>query len=140
MLRLTSHDEQSPVQNQPEGKSKPGLTIWELLIAWRSILRGYAPMLSIEITRECPLSCPGCYAYGQHHLGSGATLRQLSDLKGDRLVEGLAGLVRLHKQDHVSLLGGEPLLRHRQLDRILPKLSQLGVLMLVVPSTFMHIP
>ena len=68
MLRLTSHDGQSPVQNQPEGKSKPGLTIWELLIAWRSILRGYAPMLSIEITRECPLSCPGCYAYGQHHL------------------------------------------------------------------------
>src|SRR6266704_1249596 len=69
MLRLTSHDGQSPAQNQPEGKSKPGLTIWELLIAWRSILRGYAPMLSIEITRECPLSCPGCYVDGlpEHH-------------------------------------------------------------------------
>ena len=140
MLPLTSHHRQSPVQNQPDGKSKPGLTIRELLIAWRSILRGYAPMLSIEITRECPLSCPGCYAYGQHHLGSGAALRQLSDLKGDRLVEGVVGLVRSHKPVHVSLLGGEPLIRHRELDRILPKLSQMGVFTLVVTSAIIPIP
>ena len=31
-------------------------------------------MLSIEITRECPLTCPGCYAYGDTHLGGGVTL------------------------------------------------------------------
>src|SRR5438876_2515608 len=125
MLRLTSHDEQSPVQNQPEGKSKPGLTIWELLIAWRSILRGYAPMLSIEITRECPLSCPGCYAYGADHLGGEVTLTEVSDFRGDRLVEGVVGLVRKHKPLHVSLVGGEPLVRHRELSRILPQLSEM---------------
>jgi hypothetical protein len=28
--------------------------------AWGRILTGYTPALSIEITRECPLRCPGC--------------------------------------------------------------------------------
>ena len=31
---------------------------------WGQILAGRQPNLSIEITRECPLTCPGCYAYG----------------------------------------------------------------------------
>ena len=35
-----------------------------VLQAWGRILAGYQPNLSIEITRECPLTCPGCYAYG----------------------------------------------------------------------------
>ena len=43
-------------------------------------------MLSIEITRECPLSCPGCYAYGDSHLGGETTLRDLSDFRVDALV------------------------------------------------------
>src|SRR5947209_7913635 len=66
----------------------PSLTSREVLAAWRGILGGSAPMLSIEITRECPLSCPGCYAYGESHLGSGdVTLRDLNDLRGDGLLE-----------------------------------------------------
>lgn len=39
--------------------------------AWGTILAGYRPNLSIEITRECPLRCPGCHAYGGDHLGGG---------------------------------------------------------------------
>jgi len=38
-------------------------------------------MLSIEITRECPLSCPGCYAFREGHLGGEITLSELSDLR-----------------------------------------------------------
>jgi hypothetical protein len=60
-----------------------------ILPAWARILCGYKPLLSIEITKECPLSCPGCYAYEDEHLGNGTTLRQLSDYKGDSLVEGI---------------------------------------------------
>lgn len=41
----------------------------EIIRAWRKILRGEQPSLSIEITRECPLRCPGCYAYEDAHLG-----------------------------------------------------------------------
>jgi len=97
-------------------------------------------MLSIEITRECPLSCPGCYAYGETHLGSGVTLRELNDLRGDALVNGVLDLVRKHKPMHVSLVGGEPLVRHRELSRILPALSEMGVFTLVVTSAVIPIP
>ena len=45
------------------------------------------PSLSIEITRECPLRCPGCYAYGDEHLGGDVTLRQVTDYKGQELVD-----------------------------------------------------
>ena len=97
-------------------------------------------MLSIEITRECPLTCPGCYAYGDTHLGTGPTLRQLSDFRGDALVEGVVGLVRQHHPLHVSLVGGEPLVRVRELNRILPALSEMGVFTMVVTSAVIPIP
>jgi MoaA/NifB/PqqE/SkfB family radical SAM enzyme len=97
-------------------------------------------MLSIEITRECPLSCPGCYAYGETHLGDGPTLRELSDFRGDALVEGVLALVKKHKPLHVSLVGGEPLVRHKELSRILPALSAQGVFTLVVTSAVIPIP
>lgn len=118
----------------------PSLAPRQILSAWGRILTGRIPMLSIEITRECPLSCPGCYAYGDHHLGGEVTLRELHDLRGDALVEGVVGLVRKHKPIHVSLVGGEPLVRHRELSRILPALSQLDVFTLVVTSAVIPIP
>jgi MoaA/NifB/PqqE/SkfB family radical SAM enzyme len=97
-------------------------------------------MLSIEITRECPLSCPGCYAYGDTHLGGEVTLRQLNDLRGDPLVEGVVALVRKHQPIHVSLVGGEPLVRHHELSRILPRLSKMGGFTLVVTSGVIAVP
>lgn len=97
-------------------------------------------MLSIEITRECPLSCPGCYAYGDNHLGGETTLRELSDSRGDSLVDGVLNLVRRHKPMHVSLVGGEPMMRVRELSRILPALSQMGVFTMVVTSAVIAIP
>lgn len=97
-------------------------------------------MLSIEITRECPLSCPGCYAYGDAHLGGGVTLSQLSDYRGDALVGGVLGLVRRHKSLHVSLVGGEPMIRHRELSRILPALGEMEVFTLLVTSGVIRVP
>ena len=61
--------------------------------SWGKVLRGHTPLLSIEITRECPLHCPGCYAYGANHLGGEVTLRELSDKRGDDLVRGVLDLV-----------------------------------------------
>jgi len=120
-------------------KLSPSLTPRDLLSSWWHILNGKVPLLSIEITRECPLSCPGCYAYGDEHL-AGTTLRQLSDFRGDALVNGVLGLVREHQPIHVSLVGGEPLVRHRELDRILPELSKMGVFAMVVTSAVIPIP
>jgi MoaA/NifB/PqqE/SkfB family radical SAM enzyme len=107
---------------------------------WGKILAGRFPSLSIEITRECPLRCPGCYAYGDEHLGGGVTLRELRDLKGEALVDGVVDLVKRHKPLHVSIIGGEPLVRYRELDAILPKLEAMNVHTQVVTSAVRPIP
>jgi organic radical activating enzyme len=111
-----------------------------IMSAWGRLLQGYSPLLSIEITRECPLHCPGCYAYDDNHLGGGVTLRQLRDRKGDDLVDSVLDVVRRHKPIQVSFVGGEPLLRHRELSRILPTLSDWGVYSLVVTSAVAAFP
>jgi MoaA/NifB/PqqE/SkfB family radical SAM enzyme len=121
-------------------KSQSSLKPQDLARGWWQILSGNVPLLSIEITRECPLSCPGCYAYGDSHLGNGLTLRELSDLRGDELVEGVLGLVRRHRPLHVSLVGGEPMIRHRELDRILPALSAMNIFTMVVTSGVIAVP
>jgi MoaA/NifB/PqqE/SkfB family radical SAM enzyme len=121
-------------------QSGPSLTARDLARAWWRVLSGHVPLLSIEITRECPLSCPGCYAYGDSHLGGETTLRELSDLRGDALVAGVIELVRCHKPLHVSLVGGEPMVRHRELSRILPVLSDRGVFSMVVTSGVIAVP
>jgi MoaA/NifB/PqqE/SkfB family radical SAM enzyme len=108
--------------------------------AWGRILSGYRPNLSIEITRECPLRCPGCYAYGDDHLGGGTTLRTLSDRKGQALIDGIMDVVDRLKPLHVSLVGGEPLVRYRELDVLLPRLSARGLYVQIVTSAVRPIP
>ena len=111
-----------------------------IIRAWAKILAGRRPNLSIEITRECPLRCPGCYAYGDEHLGGAQTLRTLSDRKGPALVDGILELVDRLRPLHVSLVGGEPLVRYRELDVILPQLASRGLFVQVVTSAVRPIP
>jgi MoaA/NifB/PqqE/SkfB family radical SAM enzyme len=112
----------------------------DVIPAWGRILLGYRPFLSIEITKECPLRCPGCYAYEPEHLGTASNLRQLSDLRGDDLVNGVVALVQRHRPMHVSIVGGEPLVRYRELNALLPKLSRMGVEVQLVTSAVRPIP
>ncbi len=113
----------------------------EVLNAWASILAGHKPSLSIEITRECPLRCPGCYAYEPEHLGAGSpNLRQLSDYKGDDLVRRLLHIVDHEKPLHLSIVGGDPLVRYRELDKLLPQLERRGVHVQLVTSAFRPLP
>ncbi len=113
----------------------------DVIKAWGRILTGYKPNLSIEITRECPLRCPGCYAYEPEHLQqSGQNLRTVSDYKGDELVEKVLELIREHRPLHVSLVGGEPLVRFRELNVLLPKISEMKINQQVVTSAVREIP
>src|SRR6478672_5634333 len=105
-----------------------------IFTAWGRILIGYRPALSVEITRECPLRCPGCYAYNDEHLGGDVTLRQISDFKGQELIDRFFALVNEHKPIHVSIVGGEPLVRFRELNEILPRLQATGIHTQVVTS------
>jgi MoaA/NifB/PqqE/SkfB family radical SAM enzyme len=109
--------------------------------SWGKVLVGKIPMLSIEITRECPLQCPGCYAYGDAHLGEGGpNLRSVSDYRGDELVSRILGLIDAHSPLQVSLVGGEPMMRHRELSQVLPELSRRGIYTMVVTSGVIPIP
>jgi sulfatase maturation enzyme AslB (radical SAM superfamily) len=111
----------------------------EILRGWKAILTGRAPFLSIEITKECPLSCPGCYAYGNDHI-EGILLNQVSDFKGPELVRRFMELIDQYRPLHVSIVGGEPLVRFRELNEIIPRLESRGIHIQVVTSAVRRIP
>jgi MoaA/NifB/PqqE/SkfB family radical SAM enzyme len=108
----------------------------EVVQAWRRILNGERPSLSIEITRECPLRCPGCYAYEDGHLGGGVTLRGLRDRKGQELIDGVLEVVDRLRPLHLSLVGGDPLVRYRELETMVPLLLGRGIHVQIVTSAF----
>ena len=116
------------------------MEVSHVLKAGALILTGRRPTLSIEITKECPLRCPGCYAFDPAHLGGETELRQLSDFKGDELVARVLAVVDREKPIHLSIVGGDPLVRYRELERILPELDARGVHTQVVTSAFRVIP
>jgi MoaA/NifB/PqqE/SkfB family radical SAM enzyme len=112
----------------------------DVLRVWGRVLKGHTPFLSIEITKECPLRCPGCYAYAPEHLGMATTLRQLSDYRGQDLVTATVAVVRRVRPVHLSIIGGEPLVRYRELCELLPILDRMGVEVQLVTSAVRPIP
>ncbi len=112
----------------------------DALSAWKAILSGRKPLLSIELTKECPLRCPGCYAYDDQHLGGGTTLRQLTDSRGDELVARVLAVVDELRPLHLSIVGGDPLVRFRELKVLLPQLAERDIYVQLVTSAFRQIP
>jgi sulfatase maturation enzyme AslB (radical SAM superfamily) len=112
----------------------------DVIRAWGKTLSGGHPSLSIEITRECPLRCTGCYAYEEDHVGAGLNLRQLQDKKGEALVNGVLEIVDQDRPLHLSIVGGDPLVRVRELSVLLPLLAGRGIHVQVVTSAFREIP
>jgi sulfatase maturation enzyme AslB (radical SAM superfamily) len=108
----------------------------QILQAWGKILKGEPPSLSIEITRECPLRCPGCYAFDDAHLGGGQTLRDLNDRKGQFLIDGVLEVVDDLKPLHLSIVGGDPLVRYRELESLVPQLLARDIHVQIVTSAF----
>jgi MoaA/NifB/PqqE/SkfB family radical SAM enzyme len=125
------------VDNWP--KRRKQMKTSEVIQAWKSVLSGRRPSLAIEITRECPLRCSGCYAYEEGHVG-GLNLRQLQDKRGDDLIQGVLTLVDEYRPLHLSIVGGDPLVRHREVTALLPQLNARGVYVQVVTSAFRQIP
>jgi MoaA/NifB/PqqE/SkfB family radical SAM enzyme len=116
--------------------SNENMRYGDVVRAWKLILCGRAPSLSIEITRECPLRCPGCYAYEDNHLGGTETLRDLADFKGEALINGVLEVVDRMKPLHLSIVGGDPLVRYRELETLVPKLLERGIHVQIVTSAF----
>jgi MoaA/NifB/PqqE/SkfB family radical SAM enzyme len=73
-------------------------------------------------------------------LGPLVNLRQLSDMRGQELVTATLALVRRLRPVHLSIVGGEPLVRYRELGELLPRLDRMGVEVQLVTSLVRPIP
>jgi sulfatase maturation enzyme AslB (radical SAM superfamily) len=68
------------------------------------------------------------------------TLRELADFKGQQLIDAMFALIEKHKPVHVSIVGGEPLVRFRELNEILPRMAEMGIYTQLVTSAVRPIP
>jgi MoaA/NifB/PqqE/SkfB family radical SAM enzyme len=66
-------------------------------------------------------------------------LRSLSDFKGEELIARVLDVVDQHKPLHLSIVGGDPLVRYRELDVLLPQLVTRAHIQ-IVTSAFRQIP
>jgi organic radical activating enzyme len=74
------------------------------------------------------------------HLGAAGPLRTLGDFSGQDLITRVLALVKRLRPLHISIVGGDPLVRWRELDILLPELAALGVEVQLVTSAFRPIP
>ena len=64
------------------------------------------------------------------------TLRSLNDRKGQELIDGVLELVDRLRPLHLSIVGGDPLVRYRELESMIPQLLDRGIHVQVVTSAF----
>jgi sulfatase maturation enzyme AslB (radical SAM superfamily) len=64
------------------------------------------------------------------------TLRSLHDRKGQELIDGVLEIVDRFKPLHLSIVGGDPLVRYRELELLIPLLLDRGIHVQVVTSAF----
>jgi hypothetical protein len=67
-------------------------------------------------------------------------LRGLRDRKGQELIDGILEIVDRLKPLHLSIVGGDPLVRYRELEVMVPLLVDRGIHVQVVTSAFRPLP
>lgn len=73
-------------------------------------------------------------------MGGDTVLRDLSDFKGQTLIDGILRIVDEAKPLHLSIVGGDPLVRYRELEVLMPQLLARHIHVQVVTSAFRVIP
>jgi MoaA/NifB/PqqE/SkfB family radical SAM enzyme len=64
------------------------------------------------------------------------TLRDICDRKGQELIDGVLEIVDRLKTLHLSIVGGDPLVRYRELELMVPLLLDRGIHVQIVTSAF----
>lgn len=64
----------------------------------------------------------------------------MSDFKGQALIDGVLRIVDEHRPLHLSIVGGDPLVRYRELEAMLPRILERGTHVQIVTSAFRVIP
>jgi sulfatase maturation enzyme AslB (radical SAM superfamily) len=73
-------------------------------------------------------------------LGGGTRLRELRDHKDQALIDGVLEIVERHRPLHLSIVGGDPLVRHREMEALVPLVLAKGVHIQLVTSAFRTLP
>ena len=68
------------------------------------------------------------------------TLRELRDHKGQELIDGVLEVVDRLRPLHLSIVGGDPLVRYRELEQMVPLLLGRGIHLQIVTSAFRALP
>ena len=63
-------------------------------------------------------------------------MRSLSDRKGQELIDGVLEVVDSLRPLHLSIVGGDPLVRYREVETLVPQLLQRGIFVQIVTSAF----
>ena len=113
---------------------------WEILPVWFRILRGYKPFLSVKVTREGHLHYLDYSACDAVQPNNKKALGQISEPRGNRLVEGVLDLIQRNHSQHLSIAGGEPLLRRQEMSVLLPRLNAMGIEVQFITSAALPIP
>ena len=120
-------------------QSRPGMTVGELFAAWGSILTAGPPCFYRNHPRV-PVELSGMLRLRRFSSRRREETDRTLGPARRRVGGGVLGLVKKHRPLHVSLVGGEPMIRHRELSRILPALSQQNIFTMVVTSGIIPIP
>ncbi len=67
-------------------------------------------------------------------------MRELNDRKGQELIDGVLEVVQRLRPLHLSIVGGDPLVRYRELETMVPMLLERGVHVQIVTSAFRPLP
>ena len=67
-------------------------------------------------------------------------MRQLRDRKGQELIDGILEIVDRHRPLHLSIVGGDPLVRYREMEAVIPLILAKGVHIQLVTSAFRPLP
>lgn len=67
-------------------------------------------------------------------------MRQLRDRKGQELIDGVMEIVERERPLHLSIVGGDPLVRYREMEALIPLILAKGVHIQLVTSAFRPLP
>ncbi len=112
----------------------------EVLQAWGTIYPGGLPLFRLRSRRNVPCGVRAAMRLTMPTWGGSAVLRELSDFKGDELVTRVLAILDELRPLHVSLVGGDPLVRYRELEKLIPQIEARGIHTQVVTSAFRVIP
>jgi hypothetical protein len=104
--------------------------------AWGKILKGELPLTLDRDYARMSAALSGMLCVRRRSSGRRQDLAKLERSKGPGPIDGVLELVDRARPLHLSLVGGDPLVRYREVEAVIPQLLHRGIHVRVVTSAF----